>query len=322
MILTVTLNPLLEKIFECSNLKFNSVNRCGNSYFRAGGKGINVSRQLNKLGIKNTALTFLGGTNGKILRKVLMEEGIDFNAVSSKGETRTSSVFYDPKANSATTVMENGTDISMNEADEFLSRLDKAIQNCSAVALMGSSPSPTCDNIYKHGIELAKKYDKFCIADTYGSHLAELFDSAPEVIHNNISEIEKSLNIKLKNETDIEDFLKDLYKNGIKVALLTDGTKPSYAMQFGFIYKIEQPVLPVVDSQGSGDSFTAGYLYGFDRSLIFMDSIKIAASLGALNASMFDVSSVEYKMIEDYIHSVKVTPVGKKLKLIDDSPTI
>ena len=65
MILTVTINPLLEKVLFFNLLDNNTAQRSYKEELRAGGKGINVSRQLNMLGVENLAFTFLGGNNGK-----------------------------------------------------------------------------------------------------------------------------------------------------------------------------------------------------------------------------------------------------------------
>lgn len=321
MILTVTLNPLLEKVYRCKEVSLSSVMRAEQTFYRAGGKGINVSRQLNKLGVKNSALTFLGGTNGKILRKILMDEGINFSAVSQKSETRSGSVLVSENSKTVTTVMENSQDITEKEAGDFLEKLDKAIQNCSTVVFMGSSPSTTTDKIYAEGVKLAQKYDKFCFTDTYGKQLFDVFNSTPDAIHNNVTEIENSLRINLSTEDKIISFLNGLYIDGIKIALLTNGKKPSYVMHFGFIYKASFPTIKEVDPQGSGDSFTAGFLYAFDRSLIFQDCVKIASAAGIANAEMFEISNVSIEQINNYKENVTVTPMGKKLKVIDDAPT-
>ncbi|MCK5343130.1 MAG: hypothetical protein KAR20_06990, partial [Candidatus Heimdallarchaeota archaeon] len=61
MVLTVTINPLLETRYEIDSLIQQSTMRAVKEYNYAGGKGINVSRQLNKLKIENLALTFSGG---------------------------------------------------------------------------------------------------------------------------------------------------------------------------------------------------------------------------------------------------------------------
>ena len=73
MVLTVTLNPLLERKLYFKEVLLNN-SRAHTQKFLAGGKGINISRQLNFLGIKNHVLTFLGGSAGKRLRSILESE--------------------------------------------------------------------------------------------------------------------------------------------------------------------------------------------------------------------------------------------------------
>ena len=73
MILTVTLNPLLEHRLTYKVLHIGHENRSAKEKYKAGGKGINVSRQLNILSVDNLAFTFLGGSNGKLLKKLLIE---------------------------------------------------------------------------------------------------------------------------------------------------------------------------------------------------------------------------------------------------------
>lgn len=65
MILTITLNPLLEKVFYFNKIERSKVNRAIDLKINAGGKGINVSRQLNEFRVENLASGFLGGDNGK-----------------------------------------------------------------------------------------------------------------------------------------------------------------------------------------------------------------------------------------------------------------
>ena len=88
MILSVTINPLLEQRLTYKKILSDAPNRNGKLVLAAGGKGINVSRQLNKLNISNIALIFTGGTNGKLFRDSLRSEGINFSDIRIKSETR------------------------------------------------------------------------------------------------------------------------------------------------------------------------------------------------------------------------------------------
>ena len=103
MVLTVTLNPLLERRYSFDNIKFNSENRSAKKILKAGGKGINVSRQLNKLGIENIALTFTGGVNGKLFKEILRSEGISFTDIQIKEETRDAAIIIESSTNQLST---------------------------------------------------------------------------------------------------------------------------------------------------------------------------------------------------------------------------
>ncbi len=320
MILTVTLNPLLEKRLFFESIKLGQVNRSNKEKYSAGGKGINVSRQLNHLGMKNSAFTFLGGNNGKILRRSLTEENIDFAAVYTKAETRLADLIIEEKNNRISTFFGVNSTITIEESNEFKNKLEKIIPNCSIVVFAGSSPCKETDDIFPFGIELANKHDKISIADTYGAHLKNCIDAAPTVIHNNVEEVERSLGISLRNEKEKLDYLRGLYAKKIRLAFLTDGANSIFASKFDFHYKIEPPHVDLIDSTGSGDAFVAGIAYGLENALVFDEFVKIAAALGAANATKLETCEVSFEQMNRYIKQVEVFSIGKKMKLIDDSP--
>ena len=322
MILTITLNPLLERRLHFKQITHGASNRAFKEFFTAGGKGINVSRQLNCLGIKNSALTFVGGAGGKMFRSLLAAENIDSVFVSSKSYTREASITFDESAGKLTTYFGLNAPITAEEASDFKSRLDKAIQNCSIVILSGSSPCAETDGIFPYAISLANEHDKISILDTYGAHLNACIEQGPTVIHNNVKEIESSLGMELKTEDDKIGFMESLYKKGIRMSFITDGHSPAYASKFDFHYKVISPRVVEKDSCGSGDSFTAGIAYGLEEALVFEDFLKTASALGAANAASYITSAVSLDTVKEYYNKIEVLPIGKKMKIIDDRPTI
>ena len=320
MILTVTINPLLEKVLFFNSLDNNTAQRSYKEELRAGGKGINVSRQLNMLGVENLAFTFLGGNNGKDLRSTLTKENINFTAIGTKSETRWASVIRDESSNTIKSYFAPNQELSEKEVNDFISKLEKVIPNHSIIVLSGSSPCKEADKIFPAAMEIAHKEDKIVLLDTYGTHLEECLNLAPTAIHNNIDEVEKSLQLDLKSDDSKLDFLNNLYRKGIKLAYLTDGRKQFYSAKFDFHYKSTPAKINLIDSTGSGDAFTAGIIYGFHNSLVFVDSLKLAAALGSLNSASFDTCKVSKKEALDLSGKISLEPVGKRMKLIDDSP--
>ncbi|MEK6553554.1 MAG: PfkB family carbohydrate kinase [Bacteroidota bacterium] len=320
MILTVTLNPLLERRLFFDSVELGKSNRSEKEFFTSGGKGINVSKQLNSLSEKNSALTFLGGNNGKILRHCFTRDKIDFTVVSTKSETRSDEIIIEEKNNRVTTYFSLNSNITVEEAADFKHKLDKMIQNCSIVVFAGSSPCIATDDIFPYGIELANRYDKISILDTYGSHLMNCINAGPTVIHNNVDEVERSLGITLHDEKEKLEYLHQLYAKNIKLMFLSDGAKSLYAEKFDFNYKVDPPKVNVRDATGSGDAFVAGIAYGLENSLVFDEFLKIGIALGAANASKLTTCDVTIEEMNSYIEQVKVSTIGKKMKIIDDSP--
>lgn len=320
MILTVTIHPLLERRLTYKKINSGSSNRLPIEELKPGGKGINVSRQLNKLGIKNLAYTFFGGHNGKLLKNLFNDEKINYTFVQTKNETRYSIITIDESKKSVTTFFGPDYKITSEEAEEFKKRLEKMIQNCEIVIFSGSSPNKDTDTIFPFGIETANRFDKISVCDTYGASLKNCIEKAPTVIHNNISEIENSLDFSLKNEIEKIHFLDFLYSKGIKQAFLTDGFEDTYASNFDYHYKVENPKIETVDSTGSGDSFVAGIAYGLNKDLTFEESVKLASSLGALNASTVDVCNIEFEETKKIADDVIISTIGKKIKAIDVTP--
>ena len=320
MIVTVTLNPLLERRYSYESINYPGINRNGTVEIKVGGKGINISRQLNHLNTSNLAFTFLGGADGRLLREELKNENINFTSVKINAGTRDGVVLIDRKANQITSLFGADPEITQEEAEEFKEKLEKIIQNCEIVIFSGSSPCRNTDFIIPFGIETANKYDKVSVCDTYGRHLSACIKAGPTILHNNIRELQESTGFDLSNQENILVFLDRLYSSGIKQSYITDAENIFYASNFDFHFGIKPPVVESIDSTGSGDSFMAGIVYSWYHDLTFEEGLKLASSLGAVNAARLTVSDVSFKDADELVNRVEVTPIGKKMKTLNVTP--
>lgn len=318
MILTVTLNPVIEHRLHFKKVIHGEANRSERLVYYAGGKGINVSRQLNMLSIQNLAFTFLGGDHGRRLRAALTNEKINFTAIPTKPETRFGSVVIEHETGVVTHYFGEAPSISEGEAAEFEAKLEKMMQNCEYVVFSGSSPSPACDDIFAYGLDLASKYDKTSILDTYGKSLENAITHEPTVLHLNRKEAAAWLGRPVTNEEEIIAALNKFRDLGVKISVITDGDAPVYVNHFGFIYRVIPPKVGKIDETGSGDAFVAGLVYGLYRDEILTDTLKYAAAFGAANAAMTEVCEVSLEKAGEYFNLVEVETVGKKLNLMNE----
>lgn len=319
MILTVTLNPLLEFRYSRKCIEAGNTYRDAVYSEQAGGKGINVSRQLLHFGVQSFVFTFTGPLYGKKFKELIDNEGIKNTVIRTKADTRTASVFIDEDNRKVTSFFSPDPFIRREEADEFLQKLLKIIQNCEIVVLSGSSPSEETDFIFCEAIKAAVSYDKISVLDTYGRHFSSAVKAGPTILHTNVSEAEKSLDISLQTEEDIKKYLLTMYGYGIKQVYLTNGGKDTYASNFDFVYKVSNPAIRVFDETGSGDAFTAGIVYGLFHDMVFEDTLKFASALGAANAAVSSVCAIQPGVAEQYFSEIGITTIGKKMKLIDVS---
>lgn len=320
MVLTITINPLLERRYYYPNINLSSVNRDGVVSLKAGGKGINVSRQLNRLKISNIALLFTGGVNGKLFRDSLRRDGINFSDIRIKSETRESAIIVNEAINEVYSFFGADSFVSKNEVNEFIFKMEKAIATCEIVVFSGSSPCNEADVIFSKGIEIANKLDKISICDTYGKPLQKCLNASPTIVHNNVEEIQKSLGLIVNSEADHIKLLEMLYAKGVKQAYITNANEQFYTSNFDFHYKVTLPEINAVDSTGSGDAFVAGVAYGWHNKLTFEQQLRLASALGACNAKSVEVCDIEMREADTLVEKIQIEALGKRLKEINDTP--
>ncbi len=127
----------------------------------------------------------------------------------------------------------------------FIDKAKKAIVNCEMVIFSGSSPrfeNPQDEiRIFGELIPYAKENDKFVLVDVYGNHLKEILKLKPDIVHTNLDELRTSLQLKIENEDNLMEKLKEFYLSGIKIFIITDGENKFFAINQGFLYEIIPP---------------------------------------------------------------------------------
>src|SRR4051812_17555108 len=99
-IVTLTLNPAIDKSTTVNAIVPDRKLRCSEPIFEPGGGGVNVSRAIKKLGGVSTAIYLAGGYSGKHFRHLLNLEGIESCVVEFEGQTRENLIVVDESSNS------------------------------------------------------------------------------------------------------------------------------------------------------------------------------------------------------------------------------
>lgn len=148
MIYTVTLNPALDKTVEIQDFAVDSVNRVTAMRTDPGGKGINVSKVIQKLEGKSIAAGILGGSTGKAILAALEEMELETCFHFVEGETRTNLKVVDPKRHTNTDINEQGITVTEEVLENLLKGLLGKLNKGDIVVLSGSLPKGAPKDTY------------------------------------------------------------------------------------------------------------------------------------------------------------------------------
>lgn len=283
MVLTVTLNPAVDKTCELNTLLPGEVNRLATSVSAAGGKGINVTKVLRQFHMPVSAVGFLGGSGGRMIEDTLEEMGVECHFTQIKGDTRTN-VNILAQDGSVTEILEPGPEIDTEELKDFRRQFMGCLERCEWVVLSGSVPMGVPKDIYGQLIEECHRTGRRVCLDASGELLREGLKAKPHVVKPNKKELEYLAGRPIQGYQNLAAEAKKIVEGGIGKVILSLGTD-------GLMYVDSQQVLyeparkvEAVNTVGCGDTVVASLcmseLGGEEPDVL----LKKASAMAAANA--------------------------------------
>ena len=291
MIYTITFNPSLDYVLKVPELSLGKINRSENEKIHIGGKGINVSRVLNTLGMKSIPLGFIAGFTGKELKSKLIDSGIEPEFIEVReGNTR---INIKIKGEVETAINANGPNINDYSIALLLKQIDDLDSN-DIVILAGYVPSTIDSSIY--ALICKKLYDKNIpfIVDTSGKHLIDSLKYNPFLIKPNKEELEECLGVKVESIDDLRNGMKRLQELGALNVLVSLGEDGAMLIDDqGNEYGLAAPSINVVNTVGAGDSMLAGFMYGFLKNRDYKEALIYGVACGTATAQCDDLATID-----------------------------
>lgn len=305
MITVITFNPSIDRLYKVDRFEVGSVQRASFVNPTAGGKGLNVSKVLNKLGEDINCIGFLGGFNGEYIKSELNKIGIESKFTQISGESRICLNIINEKGIS-TEILEGGPQINEEEINRFENDLEKVLDNTKVLVASGSLPKglPT-DYYLKIGSICKEKNIKF-ILDSSGDSLKLALSSKPYLIKPNTDELEVLTGIKISNVDDAIIAAKNLLSTGVENVCVSMGKDGMILLNENELYIVEIPKIDVINTVGSGDSCIAGLSVGILKGYSFENTLKLANACGMSNAMHLDTGDINLQHIEELISKIKV----------------
>lgn len=284
MIITVTINPAVDKTVEIEELKYGELNRFKNVISDAGGKGINVSKAIKALGGNSIASGFIGGSNGVFIETALNKLNINCDFIHIQQNTRSNLKIVENNGR-VTELNEPGSKILPNEIDNLIEKLESYANNSSLFVLSGSVPDSVDKNIYKVLIEKLKLKGAKILLDADGELFLNGLKAKPNIIKPNRYELENLYNLNHKaSDNELIKIGSDILKNGIDLVAISLGKEGAIFIDKNNIIKCNALDVKSHSTVGAGDSMVAALAFGIDNNLDFENCIKLAmaASAGAV----------------------------------------
>ncbi|MDR3709974.1 MAG: 1-phosphofructokinase family hexose kinase [Capsulimonadaceae bacterium] len=283
-LLTVTLNPAVDRNYCVDGLKGEGVHRAACVRVTAGGKGVNVARVWNALGGRAVATGLAGGTSGDFLCAAIETEGIENRFVRIKDETRWTVAAADPSSGRELVINEQGPAATEAEQAEFLAEFSGLLRASPLVAICGSAAVGVAAEFYRTLVELCAGAGARVLVDLWGENLKAAVAGRPNYVKVNIDEA-ASLGEPIEAWDDAPvEAMKICRASGIEYLVISGGDRGAIAATASHAWRADAPSVRAVTTLGSGDSMTAGILWGLaERPGDFANALRWGVAAGTAN---------------------------------------
>ncbi len=292
MIYTLTANPSLDYIMRVDHFETGETNRARECELYPGGKGINVSTILGRLGHENTALGFVAGFSGQELVRMLADRSFEKDFTDCAGYTR---INVKLKSGKETEINGCGLELNPSNVEKLESRI-RGLNGNDVLILSGSIPAGLDSMFYRHLLDLLDE-NVLSVVDATGDLLLNTLERHPFLIKPNQDELEALFDQKLESVEDLARAARKLQDMGAKNVLVSRGAKGALlAGMDGAFYTASCPQGKLVNSVGSGDSMVAGFTAGYLESKNLEKALALGICCGSATAFCKDLA--EYADIE------------------------
>ena len=279
MIITVTMNPALDKFAKLKTFHYGGLNRLQEIRSHAGGKGINVSRSIARLGGRSLAIGLIGGSVGL---EELDQLGISNDMVRVQGNTRTNLKLIDQDHN-LSEFNEDGPKIDEVALLELEMKLMRLAQAQDVVVLSGSVPSNVPVTIYQSLCEKLKEKQVSVVLDADGDLLRYGIEAKPHVIKPNREELCRYLGAEEQTVTKEEliEACQRLVDDGIALVILSLGAQGAVFVSRDALMEADALSVPIVSAVGAGDAMCAAAALALQRQYPMEELVKLSMAAAA-----------------------------------------
>ncbi len=280
MIVTLTLNPAIDKSTEVERLIPEKKMRCPEMLTEAGGGGINVSKAICELGGNSLAVFTSGGYNGKLLEGLLKEKNISIKPITVAGNTRENIVVTELATNKQFRFVMPGPAISTLELN-IIKTVISDLKDVSYLVCSGSLPPGAPDNFLGQVADIAKANEIKFVVDTSGQALKNALAKGVYLLKPNLSELCFLVGKDYLEVSEIDEAAQKVLGTGLcEVLIISMGPGGAKLVTKNEIIHIAAPVVKKQSTVGAGDSMVAGVVWMLDQGKNLKEAVQFGIACG------------------------------------------
>lgn len=300
MIHTMTLNPSLDYIVVLEMLKSGELNRSESDSKFPGGKGINVSRVLKRIGVNSTANGFIGGFTGKYIEDYLKKENIKTGFVHIEEDTR---INIKIKAEDETEINAEGPRITQEDFIELKNNIC-SLASEDLLVLAGSIPSSLPDTTYEEIVKICSENAVSFVVDAEGDLLKKVLPYGPFLIKPNHHELGELFDTSFSTCEEVIPYGKQLIEMGANNVIVSLAGEGAVLVTKENAYIATVPNGKVRSSVGAGDSMVAGFLASCEQGKDIEEAFRYSVASGS--ATAFSIGLCTKEKIEELLEQVSI----------------
>ena len=312
MILTVAMNPAIDKTLFVEELKPGATNRAVSVSKNIGGKGINVAKNARALGAEVVVTGFIGEKSQHMFEEYLSSLGIKYDfVIVPHVDVRENIKLIETSTGRLTEINERGPDVDVQLFEVLKQKISQYSNQADVTVLSGSLPRGLSASAYKE-IILEIRENTRVILDASGEVLQRGIEASPFMIKPNLQEFSQLIGKGLKEIDEIVAAAKKLIDEyGISVVCVSMGSRGSVTVTPDRAYYAEPLLIKDVKNPvGAGDALVAGFAYAFERGLDIAEAIRIGTATASASLMLEDTGPIDLEVFQALLPKIKIMEVG------------
>lgn len=262
MIVTLTLNPSLDRTVVVDRLMPGTVLRTSEPTLEPGGKGVNVSRALSANGVQSVAVVGVAGPEGAELTRLLKGAAVTCRFVPVSGRTRSNLTVCDADG-TVTKLNEPGSQLTPADLRALGSAVRSTVREGDWLVLSGSTPPAVQGADIRALLQEAVQAGAQLAIDSSGYALAAAIEAKPRIVKPNRAELAELVGRPMTSFAEVVEGAQQIRARGVEFVLVSLGAEGAVLVGPDQVLVGESHVAQPVSTVGAGDSFLAGFLSRF-----------------------------------------------------------